>query len=118
VLPLDTFHTIAEVGIAITGFAGIVAAIRGGAVSAGQRFVADPLGLLLGSSLGTVFFCLVPEWFHAAIASPDAVCHWRPTVRTDSRILRCFSSTRSAGQPRRARAPGCTLSECPSESSN
>ena len=77
-LPLDTFHTIAEVGIAITGFAGIVAVIRGGADSAGQPSVADPLWILLGASISTVFFCFVPEWLHAVIASPDAV--WRVSL--------------------------------------
>ena len=77
-LPLDTFHTIAEVGIAITGFAGIVAVIRGGADSAGQPSVADPLWILLGASLSTVFFFFVPEWLHAAISSLDAV--WRVSL--------------------------------------
>jgi hypothetical protein len=72
---VDTLHTIAEVGIAITGFAGIVAAIRGGADIARKPSVVDPLGLLLGTSLATVFFCFVPEWLNAAIASPPAV--WR-----------------------------------------
>jgi len=75
VLPLDTLHTIAEVGIAITGFAGIVAAIRGGSDSAAQSSVADPLGVLLVASIGTVFFCFVPEWLDSAIADPDVV--WR-----------------------------------------
>jgi hypothetical protein len=78
VLPLDTLHTIAEVGIAITGFAGIVAAIRGGADSAAQPSVADPLGVLLTASLGTVFFCFVPEWLNSAIAEPDLV--WRVSL--------------------------------------
>ena len=77
-LPLDTLHTIAEVGIAITGFAGIVAAIRGGADSAPRPSVADPLAILLGASLGTVFFCFVPEWLHSAIAAPDVV--WRVSL--------------------------------------
>ncbi len=77
-LPLDTFHTIAEVGIAITGFAGIVAVIRGGADSARQPSVSDPLAVLLGASLGTVFFCFVPEWLHTAIAAPDTV--WRVSL--------------------------------------
>jgi hypothetical protein len=77
-LPLDTLHTIAEVGIAITGFAGIVAAIRGGPDSAMQPSVTDPLGVLFVASLGTVFFCFVPEWLHSAIASPDAV--WRASL--------------------------------------
>jgi hypothetical protein len=49
--------------------------IRGGADSARQPFVSDPLAVLLGAILGTVFFCFVPEWLHAAIASPDGV--WR-----------------------------------------
>ena len=74
-LPLDTLHTIAEVGIAITGFAGIVAAIRGGVDSAAQVSIADPLGVLLVASMGTVFFCFVPEWLNSAIADPDVV--WR-----------------------------------------
>jgi hypothetical protein len=78
VLPLDTFHTIAEVGIAITGFAGIVAAIRGRASSSDQPSVADPLALLLGTSLGTVFFCFVPEWIDSAISEPDVV--WRVSL--------------------------------------
>jgi len=75
VLPLDTLHTIAEVGIAITGFAGIVAAIQGGADSAARPSIADPLGVLLVASIGTVFFCFVPEWINSAIAEPDVV--WR-----------------------------------------
>jgi len=75
VLPLDTLHTIAEVGIAITGFAGIVAAIRGGADGAAQRSLADPLAVLLVASIGTVVFCFVPEWLNSAIAEPDIV--WR-----------------------------------------
>jgi len=74
-LPLDTLHTIAEVGIAITGFAGIVAAIRGGPDSAAQRSVADPLAVLLVASIGTVIFCFVPEWLNSAIAELDVV--WR-----------------------------------------
>jgi hypothetical protein len=79
VLPqIDTLHTIAEVGIAITGFAGIVAAIRGREGVSGRPSVADPLAGLLGASLGTVFFCFVPEWIHAATASPDAV--WRASL--------------------------------------
>ena len=77
-LPLDTFHTIAEVGIAITGSAGIVAAIRGGAASAAQPSLADPLAMLLGASLGTVFFCFVPEWLNSAISEPDVV--WRVSL--------------------------------------
>ncbi len=78
VLPLDTLHTIAEVGIAITGFAGIVAAIRGGGDSAAQPSIADPLGVLLTASIGTVFFCFVPEWLDSAIAEPDLV--WRVSL--------------------------------------
>lgn len=74
-LPLDTLHTIAEVGIAITGFAGIVAAIRRGADSAVQRSVTDPLAVLLVASIGTVVFCFVPEWLNSAIAEPRVV--WR-----------------------------------------
>ena len=77
-LPIDTLHTIAEVGIAITGFAGIVAAIQRGANRATQPSVADPLGILLGTSLGTVFFCFVPEWLNSAIAAPDVV--WRVSL--------------------------------------
>ena len=77
-LPIDTLHTIAEVGIAITGFAGIVAAIQRGANRAAQPAVADPLGILLGTSLGTVFFCFVPEWLNSAIAAPDVV--WRVSL--------------------------------------
>lgn len=68
----DTLHTIAEVGIAITGFAGIVAAVdrrSGGAKST----VHDPLSNLLGTSLGVVFFAFVPEWVAAAGAASDAV---------------------------------------------
>lgn len=75
---VDTLHTIAEVGIAITGFAGIVAAIRGAGGVASRPSVADPLGLLLGASLGTVLFCFVPEWLAAAIDSPDTV--WRASL--------------------------------------
>lgn len=60
-LPLDTLHTIAEVGIAITGFAGIVVAIRGRADGESHGSAADPLGVLFIASLGTVFFCFVPE---------------------------------------------------------
>jgi hypothetical protein len=79
VLPqIDTLHTIAEVGIAITGFAGIVAAIRGRDGVSSRPSAADPLAGLLGASLGTVFFCFVPEWIHAATASPDAV--WRASL--------------------------------------
>jgi hypothetical protein len=74
-LPLDTFHTIAEVGIAIAGFAGIVAAIRGAAADATQPSVGNAFGGLLGGSLGTVLFCFVPEWIHSAITAPDTV--WR-----------------------------------------
>ena len=77
-LPLDTLHTIAEVGIAITGFAGIVVAIRGGPDRGMQPSVTDPLGVLFVASLGTVFFCFVPEWLHAAIAEPDTV--WRASL--------------------------------------
>jgi hypothetical protein len=79
VLPqIDTLHTIAEVGIAITGFAGIVAAIRGRDGVSSRPSAADPLAGLLGASLGTVFFCFVPEWIHAATASPNAV--WRASL--------------------------------------
>ena len=42
-LPLDTLHTIAEVGIAITGFAGIVVAIRGGCLLGTQMVGAEEL---------------------------------------------------------------------------
>ena len=75
---IDTLHTIAEVGIAITGFAGIVAAIRGREGVSSRLSVADPLAGLLGASLGTVFFSFVPEWLDAAIASPDTV--WRASL--------------------------------------
>jgi hypothetical protein len=71
----DTLHTIAEVGIAVTGFAGIVAAVRAGATAAPRVQATDPLLQLLGTSLGTVLFCFVPEWLDAATASSDAV--WR-----------------------------------------
>ena len=77
-LPLDTLHTIAEVGIAITGFAGIVVAIRGGPDHVMKPSVTDPLGILFFTSLGTVFFCFVPEWLHSAIAAPDTV--WRASL--------------------------------------
>lgn len=77
-LPLDTLHTIAEVGIAITGFAGIVVAIRGARGRGGQPTVTDPLGVLFVASLGTVFFCFVPEWLHSAITAPDTV--WRASL--------------------------------------
>jgi hypothetical protein len=75
---IDTLHTIAEVGIAITGFAGIVAAIRSRDDVSSRPSAADPLAGLLGASLGTVLFCFVPEWIHAATASPDAV--WRASL--------------------------------------
>jgi hypothetical protein len=75
---IETFHTIAEVGIAITGFAGIVAAIRGREGVSSRPSASDPLVGLLGASLGTVFFCFIPEWLDAAIASPDAV--WRTSL--------------------------------------
>ena len=75
---IDTLHTIAEVGIAITGFAGIVAAIRGRDGVPSRPSAADPLAGLLGASLGTVFFCFVPEWIHAATDSPDVV--WRASL--------------------------------------
>ena len=74
----ETLHTIAEVGIAITGFAGIVAAIRGREDVADEASIDRPLGLLLGASLGTVFFCFVPEWLAAAIDSADVV--WRASL--------------------------------------
>ena len=77
-LPLETLHTIAEVGIAITGFAGIVTAIRGEAGRAIQASVTDPLSLLFGSSLGTVFFCFVPEWLDAALDSTEIV--WQASL--------------------------------------
>lgn len=70
---LETLHTIAEVGIAITGFAGIVAAVERRAGGTAHAFTGSSLSQLLGTSLGTVFFCFVPEWLDAAIASPDAV---------------------------------------------
>ena len=68
----DTLHTIAEVGIAIAGFAGIVAAIdrRATSLASGAH---GPLAVLLGSSLGAVLFAFVPEWIDAAAASPAAV---------------------------------------------
>jgi hypothetical protein len=75
---LDTLHTIAEVGIAITGFAGIVAAVRSRTEASVPRSASDPLSLLIGTSLGTVFFCFVPEWLHAAVGSPDPV--WRVSL--------------------------------------
>ena len=71
----DTLHTIAEVGIAITGFAGIVFAVRQRLLPESNASVSDPVRLLLGTSLGTVFFCFVPEWFDALVASDDAA--WR-----------------------------------------
>ena len=77
-LPLDSLHTIAEIGIAITGFAGIVVAIRGGPDRGAQPSATDPLGVLFVASLGTVFFCFVPEWLHSAIATPDTV--WRASL--------------------------------------
>ena len=52
--------------------------IRGGADSSRQPSAADPLGVLLGASIATVFFCFLPEWLHAAIASPEAV--WRVSL--------------------------------------
>jgi hypothetical protein len=79
-LPLGTLHTIAEVGIAITGFAGIVVAIRSGPDRGMQPSFTDPLGVLFVASLGTVFFCFVPEWLHSAIAAPDTV--WRASLAT------------------------------------
>ena len=75
---IETLHTIAEVGIAITGFAGIVAAIRGREGVSRRPSASDPLVGLLGASLGTVFFCFIPEWLDAAVASPDIV--WRASL--------------------------------------
>jgi hypothetical protein len=72
---ISTLHTIAEVGIAITGFAGIVFAVRQRLLPESNASVNDPLRLLLGTSLGTVFFCFVPEWFYALVASDEAA--WR-----------------------------------------
>ena len=77
-LPLDTLHTIAEVGIAITGFAGIVVAIRGSSDREAEPSVTDPLGVLFVASLGTVFFSFVPEWLDSAMTAPDTV--WRVSL--------------------------------------
>lgn len=99
-LPLDTLHTIAEVGIAITGFAGIVVAIRSGSGRWAEPSFTDPLGVLFVASLGTVFFCFVPEWLNSAIAAPDTV--WRLSLAAFGTyrlvyIALIFSSQRRAG---------------------
>lgn len=69
----ETLYTVAEVGIAITGFAGIVAAIGHRSDTVRSADAAANLRNLVGASLGTVLFSFVPVWLNAAINSPDAV---------------------------------------------
>jgi hypothetical protein len=102
----DTLHTIAEVGIAVTGFAGIVFAVRQRLLAESNASVSDPLRILLGTSLGTVFFCFVPEWFYALVASDDAA--WRLSLGLCGiyRLVYIGLLTREAGRNRvRGAAP-------------
>jgi hypothetical protein len=68
----DTLHTIAEVGISITGFAGIVAAVDRRS-HASVLEIHGPLSVLILASLSVVFFSFVPEWLAAAGASSAAI---------------------------------------------
>jgi hypothetical protein len=69
----ETLSTVAEVGIAITGFAGIIVAIGHRSDSERSADAEANLRNLVGASLGTVFFSFVPVWLNATISSPDAV---------------------------------------------
>ncbi len=69
----ETLSTVAEVGIAITGFAGIIVAIGRRSDNEWSAAAAANLRDLVGASLGAVLFSFVPVWLDAAIDSPDAV---------------------------------------------
>ena len=67
----ETLSTVAEVGIAITGFAGIVVAIGHRSDNEWSASAAANLRDLVGASLGAVLFSFVPVWLKAAIDSGD-----------------------------------------------
>jgi hypothetical protein len=68
----DALGLIAEVGIAIAGFAGVIAALRspGGTIGA---YAALRIWLLLGTSAQAVLLALVPFVFHFAGLDDDSL---------------------------------------------
>lgn len=103
----DTLHAIAEIAIAIAGFAGIVAAIdrRSAIPTTGAH---NSLTTLLGSSLGVALFAFVPEWIASARLSPELV--WQASnglfgIYRLTYVSMIVLSARRAGRERPFRFP-------------
>lgn len=58
-LDTETLGTIAEVGLGLAGFSGIVIVLTSGGAAL-RRLESDRLGIMLGSSLGATFLALLP----------------------------------------------------------
>lgn len=71
----ETLRTLAEVGIALAGFTGIVAVLGRRARGDWTPVELARMRLLLEASLGVVFFALVPVLLQMAVRSQQAV--WR-----------------------------------------
>ncbi len=72
---LDTLHTVAEVGITVTGFSGVVLALRPSIPIDARPFDRRRIILLLAQSLGTVCLAFLPALLSAARFGDPAV--WR-----------------------------------------
>jgi hypothetical protein len=71
----ETLRTMAEVGIALAGFTGIVSVLGRRARGDWTPVELARMRLLLEASLGVVFFAFIPVLLKRAVASPDIV--WR-----------------------------------------
>ena len=95
----ENLHTVAEVGIALAGFSGVVVAL-------GQRS-GNPAGigrlwLLLAQALGAVIFAFLPLLLESAGLEPSA--NWRaPTEQSVS------SDSASSSEPRYSSVPCCDI---------
>lgn len=97
----DSLHTIAELAIALAGFAGIVVALDR-RLSAEQVSVHGGFGVLLGSSFGAALFAFVPEWVEAAGLAPGYTWHVSNGLFGAYRLTYVGIATRAA---RRAGSP-------------
>jgi len=96
----DVLQTIAEVAIALTGFTGIVAALRGQTVESLSSFILFRFRVLLIASLVALGLALLPFLFHYLGASPPvtwSVCSavvavvMVPLTIHDARAYRAYS---------------------------
>lgn len=93
----DSLHTIAELAIALAGFAGIVVAVDRRS-SAAQVSVHGGLGILLGSSFGAALFAFVPEWVEASGVAPGHTWHVSNGLFGAYRVAYIGIATRAARQ--------------------